>query len=265
LNCNARDTLICYDIFQSQSNEPIGTPGAPIEVIDVDNPHRSKVIDLLSDTDEEYDVTTDESDQNLAMLVSMGFQTNVALQALRAKNGDLALATQRLLDGVDVSGPSSSSSSSSSTSMSTSTSPSKRRRTAAASSIFDGHPGIQGARRYIATADEFDEAVACRDLPRHGVLLEHVSARPLEYYKALLCRNREIDDEEDRRRGGGVEWSAAIGTTTTLMMRADQAADLATLEEEFEESDILGRAEIRQMFVVMDHNVESTRNALLSG
>ena len=63
--------------------------------------------------------------------------------------------------------------------------------------------------------------------------------------------------------GGGGGWGG-MEQTTTLLMRADQAADLATLEEEFEESDI-PRAEIRQMFVVMGHNVESTRAALLSG
>ena len=283
LNCNVRETLICYDIFESKSHEPVGSPDAPIEVIDVDDSSHgsNKVIDLLSDTDEESEIITHESDRNLALLVSMGFQTKVALQALRAVNGNVALATQRLLDGggssseVTSSSSTSSSSTSSTSSTSSFSSPTTRKRARSSvtgCSIFDGHPGIQRARKYIATADEFDEAIACQDLPRHGILLEHVSVRPLEYYKALLCRSRESDDNRDmtdqgRNGGGGGGGGGGWGgmeQTTTLLMRADQAADLATLEEEFEESDI-PRAEIRQMFVVMGHNVESTRAALLSG
>jgi hypothetical protein len=142
--------------------------------------------------------------------------------------------------------------------------------------MFDGHSGICTARRHIATADEFDEGQACEDLPRHSILLEQVSVQPLAYYKALVCPHDgdtavghgghfgTMSDGGGGGGDGGGGGGGSSGLVINVVMTPTQAEQCKALEDEFQDSNI-PRSEIRQMFVVLDYNVESTRNALLVG
>ena len=289
LKCNSGDTLICYDVLDNDNDNDNDSVEAnkttkTTDVIDLDA--QPDVIDLLSDSDDEKADSTrveevnpdsnpishnDNDNHNvnvnandLKCLLSMGFPAKAARQALQAENGNVAAATQRLLDGGGTNTIPSSCSTSSSSSSPTSTSSSfkrKRQRQNAEPSIFDGHHGIRIARNYIATANEFDESTAYEHLPRHGVMLEQVSMQPLVYFRALL-RPRDDDGNDDNGIGND---DVAFGQkkVITCTLRADQVASLASLEEEFQDSNISIR-EIRELFVVFDYNVESTRAALLN-
>ena len=296
LKCRVGDTLICYDIFDNDSEQEdtsVSTSASSFNntsstphIIDLDG--ENEVIDLLSDSDDDVVIDTDSTtasvtnasvanasvtnDSDLAQLISMGFNTDVARQALQTENGNVSAAAQRLLDGGGSNYSSNSSNSSNTQTKSTSTSTSsssssisstsKRQRqhqNKTPPSIFDGHLGIRQARNYIATATAFDEKIACQELPRKGILLEQVSTQPIQFFEALY-RTRDDDGEDNQSMPMETNYGEKIYTTIKLSI--DQAADLAMLEEEFEDSN-LHLSEIRQMFVVMNHNVAATRALLL--
>ena len=64
--------------------------------------------------------------------------------------------------------------------------------------------------------------------------------------------------------GGGGGGGGSNGLVINVVMTPTQAEQCKALEDEFQDSNIR-RSEIRQMFIVLDYNVESTRNALLAG
>jgi hypothetical protein len=101
LVCQAGDTLVCYDTFDDEQDDKLGKKKRA---------HVPEVVDLLSDSEDEQETEMEKDkdkdsstakvvevidvdaemvqDSGLAMLISMGFQTDIARQALRASAGE---------------------------------------------------------------------------------------------------------------------------------------------------------------------------------